>query len=54
VDAVDNGGSLSGTTAVSVVLATPAAKVARVIGAVEGGTIDLVRVPDSVAAASRP
>lgn len=55
VDSADGGsGSLSGSTAMSVVLAVPAAKVNRAIAAVESGTIDLVRVPATVVAASQP
>lgn len=49
----DESGSLSGSTAMSVVLSVPADKVARAVAAVESGTIDLVRVPASVVAASQ-
>jgi hypothetical protein len=55
VDSADDGsGSLSGTTAMSVVLSVPADKVNRAIAAVEGGTIDLVRVPAAAVAAIEP
>ena len=51
VDSADDGsGSLSGATATSVVLSVPAARVNRAIAAVESGTIDVVRVPATVAA----
>jgi hypothetical protein len=54
VDSADDGsGSLSGVTAMSVVLSVPTAKVSRAIAAVEAGTIDLVRVPTSVVATSQ-
>lgn len=52
VDSTDGGSrSLGGSSSVSVVLAVPVAAVPETVKAVESGTIDLVRVPPSVAGA---
>jgi hypothetical protein len=53
VDAADGGSqSLTGSSTVSVVLAVPPASVARVIHAVESGSLDVVRVPAAAAGAA--
>jgi hypothetical protein len=53
VDSYDDGSqSLSGGSTVAVVLAVPSASVVLLIHAVESGTIDLVRVPATAAAAA--
>jgi hypothetical protein len=50
VDAADGGTeSLGGSSTVSVVLAVPPDQVARVIRAVESGSLDVVRVPVAAA-----
>lgn len=55
VDAADGGTqSLSGSSAVPVVLVVPASKVSAVVAAVETGAIDLIRVPATTTMASRP
>jgi predicted transcriptional regulator len=55
VDSYDAaGGALSGSSTGSLVLAVPSASVASTVRAVESGSIDIVRVPDAVAAGSRP
>jgi len=55
VDAVNDagGGRLSGTGDAGVVLQVPAAQVPRIVGAVEGGDLNLVRVPASLAGSTR-
>lgn len=50
VDSVGDAGSLSAGDTESVDLVVPAAQVAAIVRAVESGIIDLVRVPDPVAA----
>lgn len=55
VDSYDaNGGALSGSATGSLVLAVPDAAVASAVHAVESGAIDVVRVPDPVAAGGTP
>lgn len=50
VDSVSAAGSLSSSGSVSVVIAVPAISVAVVVRAIEGGTLDLVRVPGAAVA----
>jgi hypothetical protein len=52
VDSVDGSGSLSGDDSSAVGLVVPTPQVAAVVAAVESGSIDLVRVPDDLVAAS--
>jgi hypothetical protein len=53
VDAAEGGSqSLTGSSTVSVVLAVPPDQVARVIHAVESGSVDVVRVPAAAAGAA--
>ncbi len=55
VDSVGGSGALSSSGTLSVVIEVPATSVAQVVRAVEGGTIDVVRVPGpAVAAVSAP
>jgi hypothetical protein len=47
VDSVAGSGALSSSGTISVVLEVPVARVSGAIGAIESGTIDVVRVPNS-------
>jgi hypothetical protein len=55
VESVSTSGALSSSGAVSVVIEVPAVGVANVVRAIEGGTLDVVRVPGAaVVAVSAP
>ena len=54
VDSVSTSGALSSSGTISVVIEVPAVLVGDVVRAVEGGTLDVVRVPGSVVAVSTP
>jgi hypothetical protein len=54
VESVSTSGSLSSSGNISVVIEVPAIAVGDVVRAIEGGTLDVVRVPGSVIAVSTP
>jgi hypothetical protein len=54
VESVSTSGALSSSGAISLVIEVPAVSVEDVVRAIEGGTLDAVRVPGTVAAVSTP
>lgn len=54
VESVSSSGALSSSGNVSVVVEVPAVRVGDVVRAIEGGTLDVVRVPGAVVAVSAP